>query len=107
MDRQLNPAAFAIPSLFAYGNITPNEATVRTFPWPNEDMSLLKEWQLHESWNLTFRADFFNIFNRHVFGENGGAYAAANDYVGGAGFGMFGGTINSPRIIQFGLKLKW
>jgi hypothetical protein len=65
----------------------------------------MKVWQLHESWDLQFNADFFNIFNRTVFGENQGAYA--NEPTIGAGFGDVGGQVNTARVVQFGLRLKW
>ncbi len=105
-DSLLNPGAFAQPPNWTFGTITPNEATVRQFPWYNEDMSLMKEWNIHESVDLTFNADFFNVFNRHVFNENNGAYTTEWT-VGQPGFGTEGSTSDNPRVIQFGLKLKW
>ena len=105
-DSMFNPAAFSVPDQFSFGTLTPTEATVRDFPWPNEDMSLIKEWRFKEAWNLNFRADFINIFNRVVFGDNNGAYAT-EPTVGQPGFGMLGGQVNHPRTVQFGLNLKW
>ncbi|HTS69437.1 MAG TPA: TonB-dependent receptor, partial [Terriglobia bacterium] len=105
-DSQFNSAAFTMPCEWCFGTLTPTEATVRDFYWPNEDLSLLKEWQLHESWSLTFRADFFNAFNRHVFGDNNGAYAT-EPLFGYPGFGTVGSQVDQPRCIQFGLRLKW
>lgn len=105
-DSMFNPAAFAIPCQFCFGTLTPTEATVRDFPWPNEDLSLMKEWELKESWQMTFHADFFNVFNRVVFGDNNGAYATEPTF-GQPGFGMLGAQVNNPRVIQFGLNLKW
>jgi hypothetical protein len=105
-DSMFNAAAFAQPPNWTFGTITPNEATVRNFPWLNEDMSLLKQWNIHESWNLTFRADFFNVFNRHVFDDNNGAYTTEWT-VGQPGFGTAYNTADNPRVIQFGMNLKW
>lgn len=105
-DSMFNAAAFAQPPDWTFGTLTPNEATVRNFPWPNEDMRLLKQWQIHESWNLTFMADFFNVFNRHVFDDNNGAYTTEWT-VGQSGFGTAYNTADNPRVIQFGLDLKW
>ena len=86
--------------------MTPTEATVRDFYWPSEDLSLMKEWKLHESWNLTFHADFFNAFNRHVFGENNGAYSS-EPLFGYPGFGTLSAQVDKPRCLQFALRLKW
>jgi hypothetical protein len=105
-DSMFNPAAFAQPANWTFGTLTPNEATVRNFPWPNEDMSLMKDWHIHESWKLTFTADVFNVFNRHVFDNNNGAYTDEWT-VGQAGFGTDYGTANNPRVLQFGMNLKW
>ena len=105
-DSQFNGAAFAMPCEWCFGTLTPAEATVRDFYWPNEDMSLMRVWRLHESWNLTFHADFFNVFNRHVFGQNNGAYADEPVY-GQPGFGTVAAQVDPPRFLQFGLNLKW
>jgi hypothetical protein len=104
-DVMFNSAAFAQPAPWTYGTQTPTEATVRGFKWPNEDMSLMKSWQIHEQFSLQFNADLFNVFNRVVFGENNGAYAQEPGL--GPGFGGVGGQINQPRVAQFGLRLKW
>ena len=105
-DSMFNPAAFAIPCQFCFGTLTPTEATVRDFPWPNEDISVIKEWKIKEQTDLSFRADVFNVFNRVVFGDNNGAYATEPTF-GQAGFGMVGAQVNQPRTIQFGLRLRW
>ena len=105
-DSMFNPAAFAIPCQFCFGTLTPTEATVRDFPWPNEDFSLMKDWKIKERYGVNFHADFFNLFNRHVFGDNNGAYATEPTF-GQPGFGEVGAQVNNPRVIQFGLKVKW
>jgi hypothetical protein len=102
VDSQFNNAAFAFPCPFCFGTLTPTEGRVRDFPYFDEDFSLIKEWELHESWKLDFRADFVNAFNRVQFGDNAGAYASEPVF-GYPGFGMIGNQENIPRVIQFGL----
>ena len=106
VDSQFNNSAFAFPCQFCFGSLTPTEGRVRDFPYFDEDFSLIKEWHLHESWKLDFRADLVNAFNRVQFGDNGGAYATEPLY-GFPGFGMINSQENNPRVIQFGLRLKW
>jgi Carboxypeptidase regulatory-like domain/TonB-dependent Receptor Plug Domain/TonB dependent receptor len=109
VDSMFNPAAFSIPCAFCVGTLTPTEAAVRNFPYLDEDFSLMKRWNLTERMNLNFRADFFNAFNRVVFGSSGGddnAYAAEPVF-GEPGFGMVSAQINYPRTIQFGLRLNY
>ena len=52
----------------------------------------------YETHRIQFRAEFFDIFNRVVFGAPGTNINAP------ATFGKIGGQANSPRNIQLGLK---
>jgi hypothetical protein len=97
-DRYLDPAAFAQPAAFTLGNAPPVLGDVRTFSLFNEDFSVLKDFRIVEAHRLQFRAEFFNIFNRVVFGGPSGNLNAP------ATFGRIGGQANSPRNIQLGLK---
>jgi len=61
---------------------------------------------------LTFRAEFFNLFNHTQFGSpnndlgitsvNGSGVITANN-----GFGAVSSTVNNPRLIQLALKLAF
>ncbi len=106
VDSQFNNAAFSLPCTFCFGTLTPTEATVRDFWWPEEDLSVLKDWTIHEGWVLNFHADAINAFNRAVFGSDNGSYASEPTF-GQPGFGLANGQVNYPRVIQFGMRLKW
>ena len=106
VDSQFNSAAFAIPCSFCFGTLTPIEGRVRTFPYYDEDFSLIKEWSLHESWKLDFRADCINAPNRVQFGSAAGSGINYQGF-GSPGFGMVNSQGNYPRVVQFGLRLKW
>ncbi len=97
-DRYLDVNAFAQPAAFTLGNAPPVLGDVRTFALFNEDFSVLKDFTIHEAHRIQFRAEFFNIFNRVVFG---GPAANIN---APATFGRIGGQGNSPRNIQLALK---
>jgi len=111
-DELINEKAFVMPAQWTNGTFQITEATIRSLPYLNEDMSLMKEWKftpIHdEEMTLRFNADFFNIFNRTIFGLSGqnGAYAQ-EPYVNYKGYGALGGQTNNPRQIQFGLRLNW
>ncbi len=96
--RYLDAAAFTQPAPFTFGNAPPALRYVRNFGQMNEDLSLLKSFRIREEHHLQFRAEFFNIFNRVIFG---GPSANLNSL---ANFGRISGQSNSSRKIQFGLK---
>ncbi len=64
----------------------------------NLDLSALKNTKLQESLNLQFRAEVFNASNTPQFG-------APETSFGTGQFGVIARQANSPRQIQFGLKL--
>jgi len=68
----------------------------------NTDFSVIKQFALPwESTALTFRAEFFNLWNHAQFG------LPVNDISAAAGFGSVNSTVNNPRLIQFGLKFTF
>ena len=50
--------------------------------------------------NLQFRAEFFNLFNRVRFGDPGLTFGTTQ-------FGVVSSQANSPRLVQFALKLLY
>ncbi len=109
VDSQFNLAAFQIPCQFCFGTLTPTEATVRSFGYFDEDLSVMKDWAIKERFTLDFRVDAVNLLNRvelNASGGNQGAYAE-EPLCCGAGFGMLGNQNNWPRALQFGMRLKW
>jgi len=95
----LNSSAFQTATPFYFGN------SARTLPClrdgiKNLDWSILKIIPIKESFNLEFRSEFFNLTNRPQLG-------APNTTFNNSGFGQVTTQFNSPRVIQFGLKLKW
>ena len=101
----LNPAAFAQPPIatsIAQANYAPLGGTVNQARGPgfsNTDFSLFKEFALGESFRLQFRAEAFNIFNDHSFGQPG------NLNFEGSNFSQITYERNNARIGQFALKL--
>lgn len=75
------------------------------------DFSLFKNIpvkRISENFNIQFRAEFFNIFNRANFQspiDNSVLFNQDGSAVGGAG--ALDATTTDPRQIQFGLKLVW
>ena len=72
--------------------------TFRSPGFSNLDFSVIKDTSIKESATLQFRAEFFNLFNQHAFGQAGAL-------LGAAGFGIASSTALPERQIQFGLRL--
>jgi len=92
-----NPAAFAIPAPFTFGNSARNMLF-----GPGQkiiDISLLKDFRFGDNHYLQFRAEAFNMPNTPSFGN-----PAANLSVP-ASVGRITGTTVPARAVQFGLKL--
>lgn len=97
LDRDFNTDAFARQPNFTYGNAGRNVLRGRAqFNW---DFSALKSFQLAESVRLQFRFEAFTFTNTPRFGAPGGVLGAAN-------FGVIG-SAETPRNLQFALKLIW
>lgn len=94
--RWFNPAAFAVPAPFTYGNSARN-----LLFGPGDivfDLSVQKATKVTESVTVQFRADFFNLPN-HPNLTNPAANISVPATVGR----IFGAL--DPRQIQFGLKV--
>ena len=98
-DRYLNIDAFSRPAPFTIGNSPRTLPNVRLPASYNEDFSLFKRVYFRESKYLEFRSEFFNLFNRVVFG---GPSANVNSP---DSFGLISSQANTPRIIQLALKV--
>lgn len=88
-----NSAGLNQPYTFGTG-IPRTTSEVRTPPYFNNDLSLIKKIPLHEDYVLSFKAEFLNTFNQHTFNIPD---TQPNDY---RTFGLPGGTVNTPRNVQ-------
>ena len=94
-----NPAAFALPTAYTFGNVRRTFAGVRAPGVQNVDASLIKDTRF-EHLDTEFRAEFFNVLNNPHF-------ALPNTTLNNANFGTITALAASPptREIQFALKL--
>jgi len=92
--------AFSITPAFTLGNTPRVMPNLRADGTKNFDLSLFKNNYLREGkWNVQFRAEFFNAFNRPQFGAPG------NQVDNTGSFGIVSGQANGPRQIQMAVKL--
>ena len=112
-----NAGAFSAADPLTFGTEARALASARGFTSKDEDLTLGKKTRLFgERATIDFRASFFNVFNRHVFGVgnanlNSGPFIPAGTPntcpgVFACGFGALNGT-QAPRSIQFALKVQY
>ena len=112
-----NAAAFTVPGPLTFGNEPRSLASARFFGSSNEDATLGKKTRLlDEKLTIDFRAEFFNILNRHTYLPNVGGPNLATPFAPAGSPGCsgpfacgFGSITNAsgPRTIQFGLKVDY
>jgi hypothetical protein len=73
----------------------------------DEDTSLLKYFPMgHEGqYRLSFRAEFYNVFNRHFYDIQG--CGGSRSTIGAANFGLINGVNSNPRTGQFGFHFEF
>jgi Carboxypeptidase regulatory-like domain/TonB dependent receptor len=94
-ERWFNTAAFGIPPFGSFGNSGRNILDGPGFQ--NVNFSIVKNTSIREAATIQFRTEFFNLFNHPNFG-------LPDNFVGSPSFGRLI-SADSPRRIQFGLKL--
>ncbi|HKQ74836.1 MAG TPA: carboxypeptidase-like regulatory domain-containing protein [Blastocatellia bacterium] len=107
-EAYFNPAALCSPLSLAggypnnrgFGNLGRN--ILRSNNQQRFDFGLAKNTQFTERLGLEFRWEIFNLFN-HV------NFAIPNNVIGetGTDFNKITDTVGGPRVMQFGLKLKF
>jgi len=94
----IDPSCFAQPTPGFFGN---SGFDPITGPGINDwDVGVHKEFHIHESARLQFRAEFFNAFNHAQFANPVNNVAAVN-------FGQVVGTQVAAREIQLAMRLWW
>jgi hypothetical protein len=102
LGQWFNTSVFSQPAAFTFGNTARTLPDMRDHGTNNFDVGLVKNNRFfHDGrMNLQFRGEFFNMLNRVRFGDPGLAF-------GNPQFGVITSQVNSPRKIQFGLKLLY
>jgi hypothetical protein len=93
-----NTSVFSFNTPFTYGNAPRMMPDLRSPGVNNFDMSLFKNTRIRERFQLQFRAESFNTFNRVQFG-------VPNTNINSTAFGVISSQQNSPRNLQLGMRL--
>jgi hypothetical protein len=109
--RRFNRAAFAIPPAGQQGTLGRN--ALRGFPASQLDVSLRRQVQVTQRFNLQIRVDAFNVFNHANFANPTGSLANSNFGVSTQMLNRgLGGTsplyqIGGPRSLQLSFKVSF
>jgi carboxypeptidase family protein len=80
----------------------PRISNYRGFGYHNHDLGIIKDIPIRENVKLQLRAEFFNVWNWHIFNcaTQCFGYGAFDTSPGDSTFGMWNGTVTNPRNIQ-------
>lgn len=90
--------AFAAPATYTYGNGGRN--ILKADKLVQLDLTVMKNFRFDEKRGLEFRAEMFNILNHPVF-------AAPSTAINSSSGAQVTSTLNSARVIQLALKLRF
>ena len=102
LSEWFNTSCFTQPAAFTFGDEPRNDPQMEAPGVADWDFSLVKAFPVDSAgrFNVQFRAEFFNLFNRVQFGVPGTVQ-------GQAGFGIVNSQANLPRVVQFALRLDY
>jgi hypothetical protein len=95
-----NKAAFSIPGNNQFGDVARSLTQLRAPNSYSESFGLMKRIRIKERVTVTLRAEFFNAFNRTVFGAPASNLSAAN-------FGFVSSQANAPRQGLMSLRIDF
>jgi len=98
LNGYFNKTHFSQPAAYTLGSGPAYYDGLRGPGFDSTDLSLYKEFGAAERLNLQFRAEAFNVFNHVQFGN-------PDTGVTDTSFGTITAQANTPRQLQFGLKL--
>ena len=100
LQKWFDTSAFSQPAAFTFGNAGATFPLLRTDRVRNLDLSLFKNFSLPARMKLQARIEAFNALNRVQFGS-------PNTSVTSSSFGVVTSQANTPRQLQFGVKMLW
>ena len=95
-------AATLTPMRFAFPGEAGSRNNFRGQGFFGIDASLAKSWKITERFNLKFAWDVFNVTNSVRFDTN-----SIDNGSDDGGFGLYSGTLTTPRVQQFSLRLTF
>ena len=100
----------SVASAPAFGQLGTGPGDISALRCPggaNEDANIVKYLSMGSDgqYKLSFRVEYFNLFNRHYYDINGCGGSKAT--VGQSNFGQINGVSSDPRIGQFAIRFTF
>jgi len=109
LNEWFDTSQYLLPQPFTFGNVSRSLPDVRMNGVRNWDFAVFKAVPFgpEARYNVNFRAEFFNLFNRTQFGPPNAACCSPS--VGGSNsdFGKITSQVNFPRLVQFALRFSF
>ena len=103
LNRAFNTSCYSVPGAYTFGSESRTDPVLRGNGTNNIDFALSKKTAITERYNLEFRVEAFNLFNRVKFSNPGTvASTAANNT-----FGVISSQANTPRLLQLALRMRF
>lgn len=99
LNKYFDTSVYSQPAAFTFGNVGPT-VNIRNDGVRNFDLSLFKQFAPTERMRVQFRVEALNAFNTPRFGSPTTSVTSTN-------YGQITSQANSPRQLQFGLKILW
>jgi hypothetical protein len=102
LSKWFDTSVFSQPPAYTFGNTSRTLPDVRDCGTNNMDVGFIKNNRFLRDgrMNMQLRAEFFNFFNRVRFGDPGLTFGTSQ-------FGVVSNQANTPRLVQFALKLLY
>ena len=102
LNQWFNTTCFTAPPAYGFGSEPRVDGLIHMDGPANFDFAAFKRTTFgpSEKMGIEFRAEFFDLFNHPQFGP-------PNESAGSNTFGVVNSTVNTPRLIQFGLKFAF
>ena len=105
-----NASAFTDPSAFNFNYGSGDRITDhRKQAYKNMDLSLMKNTRIGSRVNLQIRIDAFNLWNWHIFTNDGRSWGGLpfNVDISSANFGQWNGSVSNPRNVMVSARLQF
>jgi len=99
LNKYFDTSVYSQPAAFTFGNVGPT-VNIRNDGVRSFDLSLFKQFAPTERMRVQFRVEALNAFNTPRFGSPTTSVTSTT-------FGQITSQANSPRQMQFGLKILW